>query len=276
MGRYPKSEIAHGRSSLIVEKDIAILASIVREQTAHGLTFDHYSEVEFLALEEVRFLGAVTLSMRPDRGILAPYPLRLHRDMALRPRLGRQDLLDAAREFAASIPLNHWNPCGLVLLPKVSGLNYVRHEVPIDERLFRQVMQKVDLKDHLVMRGLGAVVKSDMLDQHPEFPDASAAMLYVALDAGFQMTLRQLRKQGMANPSAHDAGAYIDNAFGQKPSGMRFFEEFYEDRVKSVHPTSRLGTFPFPPIGYDDYWHLRSHLIEVFNLLITGHIWPDN
>lgn len=51
----------------------------VRPPHVHGVDdLEHHSDVEFLALEEIRFLAAITMSLRPDHGTIYVYPLPAH------------------------------------------------------------------------------------------------------------------------------------------------------------------------------------------------------
>jgi hypothetical protein len=78
-----------------------------------------------------------------------------------------------------------------------------------------------------------------------------------------------LRERGLQNPSALDAGALIDEIDGFDPhlSTMSYFEEFYEARIKTMHPSSRFGIFPVAPLEADDFYFLRRGLIEVYHWL---------
>ena len=52
----------------------------------------------------------------------------------------------------------------------------------------------------------------------------------------------------------------------------RYFSEFYDDRIKTMHPSSRLGIFPVAPLAADDFYFLRQGLVEVYYWLITGRV----
>jgi hypothetical protein len=70
------------------------------------------------------------------------------------------------------------------------------------------------------------------------------------------------------NPSALDAGALIDeiDRFDPQLSTMSYFEEYYQARIKTMHPSSRFGIFPVAPLEADDFVFLRSGLIESLSL----------
>jgi len=60
------------------------------------------------------------------------------------------------------------------------------------------------------------------------------------------------------NPTALDAGALIDaEVFNHRHGPGGYFGDFYEDRIKTMHPSSRFGVFPVPPLGADNYLFLR-------------------
>jgi hypothetical protein len=83
------------------------------------------------------------------------------------------------------------------------------------------------------------------------------------------MVLRVLREHGLQNPSAVDAGALINNTFNPGVNSGSYFEEYYEDRIKTMHPSSRFGVFPVAPLLADDYFFLRHGMVEVYHWLIT-------
>ena len=59
------------------------------------------------------------------------------------------------------------------------------------------------------------------------------------------------------------------------PEDYRYFQDFYDNRIRTLHPGSRLGDFPYAPLAADDYSHLRSVLPGIFGYLITGKHTPE-
>jgi hypothetical protein len=96
--------------------------------------------------------------------------------------------------------------------------------------------------------------------------------LFVALDASFSLVCRELRKQGVKNPDAWDAGAFLDAAEGRETDGYPYFADFYVDRVRTVHPESRYGVSPYAPVSNCDVHTLFENLRDVFRLLILGKV----
>ncbi len=111
-----------------------------------------------------------------------------------------------------------------------------------------------------------------MLGQYDLFLEEATYALYVSLDASFALIRRKMEQQGHKNPSAYEAAEWIDAAFGVPYDGYRYFEDYYDDRIKALHPNSRFGSFPFPPLAADDSYGLVPHLREVYKYLILGEI----
>jgi hypothetical protein len=109
-----------------------------------------------------------------------------------------------------------------------------------------------------------------MLSCHSEFLEHANIALWIALDASLRLLLREMRKAGFANPSAKDAGALLDDAFDSQYASEGYFTDFYEDRIKTIHPESRFGTYPAAPLSVDDYYMLDESLRSVYEFLITG------
>ena len=62
---------------------------------------------------------------------------------------------------------------------------------------------------------------------------------------------------------------------GFDTSEMKYFQEFYEDRVKTIHPVNKFGESPFSPIMHDDFSHLRRSLRSIFAFIVLGDHGPD-
>lgn len=89
----------------------------------------------------------------------------------------------------------------------------------------------------------------------------------------------RLRREGVLNPSAKDAGRWLDDTFN-RPLGIdlgerRYFEELYDQRIMTMHPNSRYGECPYAPLMHDDLFDLRRDLREVFAYLVSGLHGPE-
>jgi hypothetical protein len=274
LGSYPRSTVNVRGARLVVAEDLSYVATEIRSEDRHGASFGGYKEVEFLSLEETRFLAAVMLSNDPEQGQLDPYPLPLHVDFPLESL--PDDLDEAARAFMRSMPSDGYETRGMVLPPLIGGPAYNRDDYALDTKVLVKLIRGAPLSDYLAVRGLGAFLGASMLTKHREFWVAGIVMLHVALDATFEIVREGLRAEGNKSPSALDAGQFVDKVFGNKEPSGPYFQDWYADRVMGVHTASRFGTTPFAPFSHDDYFDLRPQVAAMFAYLLANHVWPDH
>lgn len=136
----------------------------------------------------------------------------------------------------------------------------------------RRLFDAIDLGDHLLLRGLATWLKSGMLWMHRSFPEEANYALYISLEASFAVVRERLRQLGNPNPSAEDAGRYVSDIFRGDGTEGRYFGEFYEDRIRTLHPSSRYGTFVYAPLGRDDFYWLFRDLREMWRFLILKDV----
>lgn len=138
------------------------------------------------------------------------------------------------------------------------------------------IWRAIDRADPILARAMSALIKADMLNSYREFGEEALISTYIALDCSFSLVSRRLREEGIPNPSAHDAAVWLhqhfDIHFGHaEPAPLaKYFEEFYEGRIMTLHPSSRFGEFPYSPTMVDDIFHLRTNLRHLFLYLISG------
>ena len=56
---------------------------------------------------------------------------------------------------------------------------------------------------------------------------------------------------------------------------IKYYEEFYDSRVKTVHPGGRFGDMPYAPVMVDDRYHLRESLPGVFAYVVLQQHSPS-
>jgi hypothetical protein len=153
------------------------------------------------------------------------------------------------------------------------GFLFETDELSIEE--FPAYWQGIKTADHVLLRGVQALIKSDMLAMHEEFMEEATMATFIAMEASFQLVRRHLQAMGNSNPSSADAGKWVYETFDEPmgvgaPEGMRYFEEFYDQRIQTVHPASRFGDIPYAPVMVDDWIHLRQALPGIFAHLVLG------
>ena len=150
----------------------------------------------------------------------------------------------------------------------------------LDLASLRTTWDKISPSQFVLVRGLVALMKSDMLSTHREFGAEALMSLYIALECSYQLVLENLTKSGKKNPSASDAAKWLHDVFDhhwdiEEPDPTyKYFQEFYEGRVVMFHPRSRFGDLPYAPNFWDDVIHLRRSLPGIFFYLVHGQHSP--
>jgi hypothetical protein len=244
----------------------------------------YYSEIDYLSPFEIRSLGSVLLSLRGDLNYLRLYPAPFAMET---PYVG-VDLSEPAtvaklmEEFAAFLRLTSFYGAELHRPPLLGGLSYsYDNGSRMEHDRQPKIFSCIDVSDHLLIRGLGALIRAIMLDYFTEFLENAAMSLYVAMEASLKIVKEMLCAEGSENPTAKDAGRFLDRIFGCEFEAEGYFEEYYEDRIKIIHPASDFGVFPGAAIGVDDVWFLRRSLIHLYDFLVTGNVkeemkWKPN
>ena len=236
---------------------------------------DYYSEFDELMVEEIRLMATLVLPIGWNEGIITLHPLPAR--VMLREYIDLADPEAIVRLGSAvrrKFPeREHWARTARTEgspPPAFGGGPYEYREQDTPLSLQRRIYDAIDVSDHLLIRGLAELIEAPMLLLYPIFGEHAQYSIFIALDASFQLVLRKLRQRGIANPSSTDAQAFMEDTFndGEERSGMKYFEEYYDDRVKSFHPQSRFGVFPYAPLMHSHFYGLYYDLREVYRWLI--------
>lgn len=277
-GFYPRGHFALPQGFFHADEQIATLVT-------KGVSWSHYfeessfDEFGWPFPEETRFMGSLILCEKQDEPCVTFYP---HHEPALLLDPATVDLADASSRLAVVELLKEVE--GWPVNPLSADYYQRRSKEPLDlfqseslelERL-QSTWERIRPTDFVLLRGLSALIKSDMLSRHREFGAEALMSLYVALECSFQLVLQYLRERGNANPSAGDAAKWMHDTFDSHfcfeapdPS-YKYFEEFYQGRIVAFHPRNRFGDFPFAPNFWDDVIHLRRALPSVFAYILHG------
>jgi hypothetical protein len=242
-----------------------------------------YSEADWLGAEVVKLLGAFMMCEESDGIRSRFYPV---------PYAGFVLDVDALDFAAPSTPLDIKS----ALLRTVDNRLWRWHKNTVSacgrhENLFDasrlnltfllRYWGGIDIGSYVLLRAIQALVKADMLAQYSEFREEATIASFIAMDASHELVLRHLRANDVNSPSSLHAGEWLYRTFDEPvgvhgAAGMKYFEEFYAQRVQTVHPGSRFGDVPFAPVMADDYIHLRYAIPEILGYLVLGEHKPDH
>ncbi len=231
-----------------------------------------YTEFDEPLVEEIRLVSTLMLSVGYADGAVPLYPLaqsiRLPDGASLQGEASEQEI---AHQIRMRLAFDRKRPWSDGPPPTVfGGPPYEFADAPAPVAVLTRIYGAFDTDNDVLIRGLGAFLKAEMLARHDHLFEAAHHLLFVSLEASFALVMDRLRSAGLPNPDAQDAGAYVEDALGLVPSGSRYFEDYYDDRIKTLHPKSRFGSFAYAPLDHCHLYHLRDWLREVYRLLILG------
>lgn len=269
LSRFPAHDISMGRD--------AFFRSGWRWFTCVETSSDDQPafELDNWTTHEVRFWASLHLGYGPH-AIHHLYPMPVYEDLVLSSSEALISDGSKLRDLISKTDTDdYWMRGNSGIVPKLASDFTTFEPDEGKEQQARLVYNCFDLSNPVLIRGLHALIKSEMAFNHFQFRDSSISMSHISLDALFELVRSRLREQGEANPTSAMAGQYVEEMHGWPPSGRNFFQDYYDDRVRNFHTNSRFGAEPIPFFSIDDIWHLNEHLRETYFSLITGHIYPE-
>jgi hypothetical protein len=286
-GIYPSENTCFDEGIYIAGEDLCF--SIVENRKPYPED-ELYSELQWLNVSEIRTYGALMLAVDRQLGYSAfyPHPISLHLNCerptdpimwalkVIKPMLlDHLNQPDVQRPGFPSVDVNPYRHTTDIPLPTIAGgPPYDLRKGVVDQDLAQQLFSAMDPADILIMRGVATYIKAAMLHFHYQFFEEALNTLYISLEASFRIVLAILKETGNPNPTAVDAASYIHDALHDINRVGKYFEEDYERRIISLHPESRFGNYPYPPMTAEDYYDLFAELQEVYQYVLTGFVHP--
>lgn len=267
LGIYWSTSAALDHAAYVVRDDLIFTACHFDQDQNES---EFYTEHDEPMPEEVRLYASLALAVGVERGFMVQYPdmfsIRVDDQPCLADETTVKELdLLLRKALSANSPRAMGDPP----LPPSS---YTHFHWPLPVASQRTIYENVDPTDALLIRGLATLLKSSMLHMHRAFAEEANYPLWISLDASLSIIFEILRADGNLNPNAFDAQTYVHDVFGEPQSGLKYFEEFYQDRITTMHPQNRFGTFAFAPLGHDEFYWLHSGLREVYRYIILGEV----
>jgi hypothetical protein len=279
LGVYPRGTFCTPSGLFHADEDIVFAVTVGATWEASSELLP-YSEADWLQPQLIRLLGALMFTEQFPEGLRCWFYPQTHGDFLIDEV--ELDLMDERSALAVKKALQR--TINNRLWPKWIQQNwsaYLGHEFHLFDRtelsleLLHEYWEALNTENFVLLRGIQALIKSDMLAMHAEFLEEASIATFIALDASFELVLRHLRVSGLSNASAKDAGTWLYKTFDE-PLGIhggkdfKYYEKFYEQRVQTVHPGSRFGDSPVAPVSASDRKHLRQALPGAFAYLALG------
>ncbi|WP_133478970.1 hypothetical protein [Cognatilysobacter segetis] len=278
-GWYAAGEIALPDAFIYADDDLALIVS-------KGYSWNHYiedasfDEFDWPYPVELRLMGSFIFceDYRDSRVLFYP---RSDPTLTLVPQT--VDLADPrSRQAVVELvkDIGSWPVPDLLLdgmRKSIASENYSTFDGShLDTARIAATWNLIEPTNFVLLRGISAILKCDMLGRHREFSAEALMSLYIAMECSFQLVLEALKARGNPNPSASDAAQWMyevfESPFGEDPpnEGYKYLHDYYESRIATFHPRSRFGDLPFVPHFQDDLIDLRARLSSVFGYMLHG------
>lgn len=282
-GCYPRGTLFVPNGLFHADEEIAF--SVVEGESWDALDPDApFSEFDWASPQELRLIASLLLCERRDDAYIRFYPIVRYSPLLDIERVDLSQSAIVCDTKSIILDLARTSKPGPTQDRVVRCLERPYDLVESDHYGFERLLafwHSLSPIDYVLLRGIYALVKSDMLSCHYEFSEEAIVSLYIALDASFSLVVRKLKNDGLSNPTAHDAALWLHQHF-DRPFGIpepdvteKYFHEFYEQRIMTLHPASRYGDLPYAPIMHNDIPHLRRSLREIFAYLVLDKHGAD-
>jgi hypothetical protein len=262
----PNNSYVNTNASFVSGEEVSFTATRVTKD-------DEYYELAWAYPEEVALMASITIGAHPDFGKVSFFPARWPIYVVDE----GQDLSDMKvltiaesllRAQLTESKMNSWEELPPFLTSRPYSFNDNLH---LSKAYQLKLLHLIDINDSLMIRGLVHLLKTSMLRcLSRSFIDTACLEIYIALEATLEIILRKLRSKGVLNPSNKDASDYLLQSFGESYRLEKYYQEYYEDRIKAIHPNSRFGPAKFPPLFVDDLYMLYNDLLRTYEFLITA------
>jgi hypothetical protein len=239
-----------------------------------------FSEFDWASPQELRLIASLILCEKIDEGYIRLYPIVRFSPFvdAVTLNLNSKETVNELRTLllrhAAQEP-NLRNEFHALTQLRGKTYDLAKPENFAFERM-SEFWLALETPNFVLLRGVYALMKADMLSCHYEFCEEATISLHIALDASFSLVCRQLRMEGKSNPTSHEVAVWLPQNFNapfghpEPDSTDRYFHEFYDQRIMTLHPASRFGDLPYSPTMHDDIGFLRAWLRQIFAFLVLG------
>lgn len=275
-GQYPRGRVALPEGLFWAEDDIVFCVTLTQRWSCVDED-SPYTEMDWLTIDELRFIGSILFCEIDDNRTLAFYPVHHYSPVIKRKNLDltKHSTAEEIRDLVIrDIACPQFGSQAAVLQECLRWRYALVPNDEVDLSRQQQFWQGIKTDDYLLLRGLSALMKSDMLSRYSEFFEEATISCFIALEASFRMIIKRLKAEGIPDPNAKDGAEWVhkhfDSLLGLSQPLERYFAEFYDQRVMTLHPSSRFGEFPYPPLMHDDYFHLRRSLRSIFAYLVSG------
>lgn len=267
-GRYPNNSFLSKNVSFISDKRCGFIYSIVRTDFEDSQYFN--SEISWALVTEIKLWSSIMLSIPKDEGIFTIYPnnipIELEDTNFLNQDFNSEQFLDSMR---------------LYLSKKIQGINLSRDirnsisDTSFDTKVQDTLFSRIRCADHILIRGLSFLIKSQILISTNVylFIEEALLLLYLAIEAALLIIRNNMIKHGHNEPSFTDVFKIINEKYLPDidlSDLTDYFKACYENRILLVHPDNKYKVSGIPNLAADDYFDTYVNMIEFYRDILIN------
>ncbi len=260
---YPANIFKHQDGLYYPSEEIVFLVSKGQSLDSSD---DVFTEVAIWHPDEIRLLGAISLSVPESGGfvVFAPW----HGTFLSQLTLDSDLSLDTAVETClnAAIQLQNDNE-------SLEGNRYTLRDFNSDSKVLTDLFDNIEPEEGLLIRGLYTLLKSSLLmQQHVlgDFMEEAFMNMQISREAALELIREHLHYLGNPNPSFKQAHEYLRSNFQIGDGLVEYLEEQHDKWIETKHPLSVFGAEWAPSIQAEDIYETHGILVSIYRHIILG------
>ena len=264
-GHYPSEPIIDESGLLAADEEIAWSAIFWP-----GVHPNDDSRTAWFTLQEVRFFGAVTVSLNPDQGRAIVHaqssPEYLHVDL----EASFEEIYNRSRSMAIRMKTED----SFIIANRRSKPQLFQYET---SETTAALLDAIDRENSpIILRGLNKLLMASELYRLPHFTEEMALSAIISREAALELLRRKLSREVGKRLKKADVLALIRTRF---PTGTPFVEVLetdWENRVLMTHPANKFGEFWDPMLRRGESMDTLRHAIHLYRYLLLDEIWQPS
>ena len=261
-GRYPKNNFISNDAIFISDKRRGIVYSVIKTIKEDEQYFS--SEISWALVSEIKLWSSIILSIPKDGGKFIIFPnnniIEIDESKISISDLNNPQFLNYIHQFVNN---------------KLEGLNYIYDirdsisEIDFNKEIQNKIYSNIDSSDHILIRGLTFLIKSEILIQTNcyLFMEDALTLLYFSIEAALSLIRRSMITSNGETPSYNQVFTLISEKYipNVDLNNIKdYFQALYENRILLVHPDNKYKVSGIPNLEADDYYDIYGHMLEFY------------
>jgi hypothetical protein len=243
-GTYPRLELVSGRCQYYASAGLVYTAVPAEPPNEFG-----YSEIAWIDLGQIRFWGALALSIPAGKGFYVFVP-KAHGSVKTDEAESRSVHMVAER-----------------LAREVPQPDFRLHWERPDATEVAALHAALTTAEPVLLRGISCYLKGLILWNHYLFLEEMGMNMYIAQEAALSILRRRLSTSDSQLASYSQVFDFIASNLPHGESLAQFWRDTHDDRNDLLHPD---GPYAILPMSADDLYELPEPLLALYRYLLLG------